>query len=83
MIDKELVEQWVNAVADPDKVPPYQNELWTLTTEEMQAFAQKAATHGAEAMRERCAAICDEYDGSWYVYRKGVQVCAAAIRSLK
>ena len=47
MITKELVTQLVSAVADPDKVPPYQNDLWTLTTEEMQAFAEKAATHGA------------------------------------
>ena len=47
MITKELVAQWVSAVADPDKVQPYQNGFWTLTTEEMQAFAALAAAHGA------------------------------------
>ena len=51
MITKELVKQWVSAVADPNKVPPYQNDFWTLTDAEMQAFAALAAAHGA-AQRE-------------------------------
>jgi hypothetical protein len=35
----------------------------------------------AAAEREACAKVCDEYDGAWYVYRKGAQECAAAIRA--
>ena len=60
MITKELVEQWVNAVADPDKVPPYQNGFWTLTDAETQAFAEKAAAHGSAQRDAELMAAADK-----------------------
>lgn len=38
-----------------------------------------AALVRAEVLEE-AAGVCDEYDGSWYVHRKGAAECAAAIR---
>ena len=45
--------------------------------EQLERFAALVAA----AEREACAKVCDEYDGSWYAYRKGAQECAAAIRA--
>ena len=70
----------------PDLYGPDGNSVKMLryyTADTLRAEVAAAEKRGADDMRERCVQVCDEYDGSWYVYRKGAQECAAEIRSLE
>ena len=49
--------------------------------ERLEAFAKLVDAKASAREREACAKVCDEYDESWYAYRKGAAQCATSIRS--
>ena len=46
----KLIELATKAFHDPTKVPAFQNDFWTITTDELNAFA--------DAIIEECAKAC-------------------------
>lgn len=47
---------------------------------DVQEFCERFAHLVRAAALEEAAKVCEEYDGSWYVHRKGAAECASAIR---
>ena len=47
------------------------------------AFDEDAIKQTRLDALEEAAKICDEFNGTWFVYRKGAKYCADAIRALK
>jgi len=61
---------------------------WSDSVEEAEAQRDAAYRAGQEAMRERCAALCDDWEAinycdEWMAMELGAQQCAEAIRALE
>ena len=73
MTDEQIIEM-LRASCDKDKVDPFQNDFWTITTEELKRFAKLVAQHE----REECAKVCDR---AHELMNSSFQGAAAAIRA--
>jgi predicted S18 family serine protease len=61
---------------------------WSDSVEEAEAQRDAAYRAGQESMRERCAALCDDWEeatycAGWREMEQGAQHCAEAIRAME